>query len=448
MVNAPRIDLLGVGLAFLLLGSVGAAGLLPLAFIGLDTVKIFNVEVQVTGSNEAVYTAQISNNWNTTRNIDVWAQIKNPEAVIVSGPFKNTLSMSAFETQTVGRNMGMIPPRTQVYTLELFAWLSGPDAILLAPINYKTFNVAVPITVTIFIGPGDGGAGTSNPPPGTYEISSGDSITVIAIPDPDAQFNNFMVDEDGRLTQFFDTNPITYTPTKNVVIQPGFVKELQRTLKIRLSPEFAGGTNPGTSNPSPGTYAYTVGQTVTLTAIPDQGWEVNFWGVVNPPDESYRVYGETTIEVTMNWDTTVTLYFLETPLAMYDVSVSVFPQGAGDTFPASRLLPYSYVKDFQIEFNAFPFSGWDFSYWEINGEVISEDRNIIVTVNQDLDIIGYFKELPDEPDDDDPDDPTDPPAAGLGWLTPVFLGIGAIATPLSFIIKGGRRTTFGGRLGA
>lgn len=445
MVKAPRADLLGVGLAFLLLGAGGAAGLLPLAFLGLNTVTVFNVDVQVSGSNEAVYTAQITNNWNSTLNVDVWAQIKNPEGVIVSGPFQSPFSMSAFETQSVSRNMGIIPPRTQAYTLELYTWAG---AIPLAPVTYKTFNVNVPITVEIWIGPGDGGAGISNPPPGIYEINAGESITVTAIPDSDAQFNNFMVDEEGRLTQFFDTNPLTYTPGGNVIIQPGFVKELQRTLKIRLSPEFAGGTNPGTSTPSPGSYAYTVGQTVTLTAIPDEGWEVNFWGVVNPPDESYRVYGETTIEVTMNWDTTVTLYFLETPLAMYDVTVSVVPQGAGDTSPASRLLPYTYIKDFQIEFNAIPFSGWNFSYWEINGEVISEDKNIIVTVNQDLEVIGYFRELPDEPGPDDPDDPTKPPAGQLGWLTPVFLGVGAIATPLSFFLKGGRRATFGGRLGA
>ncbi|RME20707.1 MAG: hypothetical protein D6800_12880, partial [Candidatus Zixiibacteriota bacterium] len=83
-------------------------------------------------------------------------------------------------------------------------------------------------------------------------------------------------------------------------------------------------TTGGTTSPAPGTHAYEVGATVTIEAIPDAGWQFDYWeGSVTDPNQA-----QTT--VVLDTDKTVTAHFtcLERTLTM-----SVNPPGTGSTTP-------------------------------------------------------------------------------------------------------------------
>lgn len=87
-----------------------------------------------------------------------------------------------------------------------------------------------------------------------------------------------------------------------------FTVKRQYTLTIQT-------TTGGTTDPPPGSYDYTEGTVVTVTAIPDADYEFDYWIL----DDT--TYTTNPINVTMNTDHTLTAYFTELEL-IHDIAIT------------------------------------------------------------------------------------------------------------------------------
>jgi hypothetical protein len=152
--------------------------------------------------------------------------------------------------------------------------------------------------------------GTTTPGPGTYTYPEGETITLIATPNTGFEFRYWIIS--GRYTPTHNQPPLIvpeiYREDPNYV--PDFPQPdksgidnlvlTQERLDIicgygytfTYQPVFAptelsaGETDAvviltdavgGTTNPGPGTYTYPEGETITLIATPDQGFEFIYW---------------------------------------------------------------------------------------------------------------------------------------------------------------------------
>jgi len=113
--------------------------------------------------------------------------------------------------------------------------------------------------------------GTTDPMPGTYVYDLGKEIDITAIPESNYRFQEWSGDASGQI------NPLTITLDSDKSVKASFIR--QYTLTI------AAGQG-GTTDPEPGTYTEDSGKEITITALPDQGYEFSKWsgsfGTSNP----------------------------------------------------------------------------------------------------------------------------------------------------------------------
>jgi len=127
----------------------------------------------------------------------------------------------------------------------------------------------------------------------------------------------------------------------------------------------------GTTSPVPGTHAYEAGSTVDIEAIPDAGWQFDYWeGSVDDPNAA-----QTT--VTMDADKSVTAHFT---CLQYTLTMSVDPSGTGTTTPSPG--DTLVCEGEQITVTATPISGYEFVNW--TGPV-DDPNNASTTVLVDAD---------------------------------------------------------------
>jgi len=133
--------------------------------------------------------------------------------------------------------------------------------------------------------------GTTSPDAGNYTYTSGSSDTFTATPDDSDIFLYWIVQSSAGANTITD-NPTTITFTQdNYNIQAVF-QPLNATLPPIFAPSFnsanwaivvvVAGLG-GTTNPSPGVYAYANATTVNLTATPNSGWEFSHWVISGGP---------------------------------------------------------------------------------------------------------------------------------------------------------------------
>jgi len=126
-------------------------------------------------------------------------------------------------------------------------------------------------TLNLYAGTG----GTTDPPPGDYIHDSGTAVVITAIPDSGYGFSQWTGDV---YSSQEDDNPLTLTMYADKSVTANFIP--QYTLTI------AAGSG-GTTDPSPGSYDYAPGTQVTVTAVPNNGYQFNGWngdasGTTNP----------------------------------------------------------------------------------------------------------------------------------------------------------------------
>jgi len=149
-------------------------------------------------------------------------------------------------------------------------------------------NFAGQTTLIIQAGPG----GTTDPSPGTYRYGKGSRISIKAIADAAHRFGAWSGDA------FGDANPVTITLDRDMTVKANF--PLQSTLIIQTGPG-------GTTDPSPGTYRYDTGSSISVRAIAEAGYRLSAWwgdafGDANP------------VAITLDRDMTVKANFILIPI--------------------------------------------------------------------------------------------------------------------------------------
>jgi len=162
------------------------------------------------------------------------------------------------------------------------------------------------------------------------------SVTLEAMPAPGYYFANWSGDLAGT------ENPVSLDIFYDSLITANF-----SPIVHAISLEVDGN---GSTEPAVGTHEYNEGDVVSITAIPDEGWQFDGWsGDVTDPQLTI-----TTLIVTS--DKTVTADF--SPV-VYTISLEV--DGNGSTEPAVGT--HEYDKGDVVRITAIPDEGWQFDEW-------------------------------------------------------------------------------------
>jgi len=108
--------------------------------------------------------------------------------------------------------------------------------------------------------------------PMTSTFKNGVSVRLEAVPASGYRFDNWSGDLSGS-----NTNPTTIVMSCSKNITANF-SQIMHTLTMQVS-------NSGSTTPEAGTYSYSEGTAVNITATPDNGWQFDSWtGDVADPD--------------------------------------------------------------------------------------------------------------------------------------------------------------------
>ncbi len=134
----------------------------------------------------------------------------------------------------------------------------------------------------------------------------------------------------------------------------------------------------GTTDPEPGTHPYEEGEEVTITAIPDEGYEFVEWtGDYEGTEE------EITIE--MDDDKEVTALF-EEDVEYYELTVDVEGEGTVEVDPEQE----EYEEGTEVTLTAVPEDGNEFVEW--TGDYEGTEEQITIEMDDDKEITAWFQE--------------------------------------------------------
>ena len=200
-----------------------------------------------------------------------------------------------------------------------------------------------------------------NPTGGTYD--DGTSVTITATPDAGYEFVGWSGDAAGM------TNPINITMDADKTVTAVF-QIIKRTLSLNST----NGTI--TANPNPVNGNYDDGTVVTLTAVPDAGYEFVEWtgdlsGTTNP------------LTITMDADKTVTAIFARIQrtltLNATNGSVTTNPNPTGGTYDDGT----------SVTLTATPDAGYEFTGW--SGDASGTTNPLTITIDSDKTVTAIFQ---------------------------------------------------------
>jgi hypothetical protein len=145
--------------------------------------------------------------------------------------------------------------------------------LLNGAIGYRVYNSrmqadyihAYATGYTLQITAGDGG--TTSPAPGTYPHQQGESVSVTAVASTGYTFWRWLLND----VEYSGAEVIEFAmPSMDSTLLAEFSEVQEYELVVTCSVG-------GTTNPPPTTYKYLPGEMVTVTAIPDEGYEFSRW---------------------------------------------------------------------------------------------------------------------------------------------------------------------------
>jgi uncharacterized repeat protein (TIGR02543 family) len=207
------------------------------------------------------------------------------------------------------------------------------------------------------------GHGSTNPAAGTYNYAEGTEVTVIASPDSGWRFDSW---SGGVPYPYLATNTIVITSDETITAS---FSQIMHSLTLTAQGN-------GHLTPEIGTHSYGEGSEVTVTAIPDSGWQFDGWsGEVSDPDSA-----TTTVVITS--DKTVTANFSQ---IMHSLTLTA--EGNGHLTP--EIGTHSYAERTEVTVTATPDSGWQFDGW--SGEVSDPDSaTTTVVISSDKTVTANF----------------------------------------------------------
>jgi uncharacterized repeat protein (TIGR02543 family) len=165
----------------------------------------------------------------------------------------------------------------------------------------KAVFILIQYTLTL----GVSGLGTTNPATGIYTYNQGALTQVTATPNSGWMFDHWVLD--GSITG--SENPNSLTMSSNHTLNAVFT---QITYSLTISV-----TGSGSTSPAAGSYTYSQGASVQVTATPAAGWSFDHWHLDGVDSGS-----SSPITVVMNSAHTLNAIFTQSATPTYMVSVS------------------------------------------------------------------------------------------------------------------------------
>ena len=238
-------------------------------------------------------------------------------------------------------------------------------------------------TIEVYANPTDGGTVTGG---GTFPADT--TITIMAEANPGYSFINWT--KDG--TPVSTNSSYRFKVTENATYIANFEVTTTTTYTITVSaePENVGclvwiGDDQGQT-----TSTFNEGDLCTVHAEAAQVYTFQYWTVsgspfpISSPDYTFTVTD----------DRDLVAHFEENHATTYTISVSATEGGSayvGDT-PGTTELEIEEGQECTV--HAMPISGYQFTKWTENQEVVSTDADYSFTVNADRNLVAHFEENP------------------------------------------------------
>lgn len=217
-------------------------------------------------------------------------------------------------------------------------------------------------TLNISVSPAEGGF--TDPSVGSHTYPAGTVVTVSATANPGYGFSYWTGDAAGT------SETIQVTMDGNKSVTANFTRAPTYSLTIIANP-----AEGGTTDPSPGFYAYPAGTVVTLGAFPATDWLFANWsgdaGGASP-----------TTSVVMDGNKVVTANFTR----FYTLTIEATPPEGGTTVPPPG--SYSYERGSVVTISAQPSEGWALAGWA--GDAGGTSTTVQVTMDGDKTASAVF----------------------------------------------------------
>jgi len=218
------------------------------------------------------------------------------------------------------------------------------------------------------------GSGYIEPSSGRYQ--AGEEVTLTAIAAQGYGFSNWTGDASGT------SKEVTITMNSDKSVTANFYKKEPEPVEYTLTTEVARGQ--GSITPSGGKYEK--GETVTLKAEPDEGYDFHSWSGDISGSENPKA-------VTMNADKHIVASFDRVGPEMVTLHMHANPTVGGSVQITGEVLPKgpaAFKKGTTVTVKARPNRGYKFTHW--SGDASGREKSISVLMNSDKSITANFEE--------------------------------------------------------
>jgi hypothetical protein len=235
--------------------------------------------------------------------------------------------------------------------------------VTVTPLNITTYTLTTNST----------GNGSVIRTPDKAAYLQNEAVTLTAIPDNGWVFREWRGDDvpPGSLDATLNLNM-----TSDKTITAVFEQFPEYSLAVTV-------TGQGSVSKTPDQISYTEDMTVTLTAIPENGWVFKEWQGDVPP-----VSTDPTLILTMDGDKTVFARFEQKP--SYTLTVNTTGQGRVSKTPDQ----ISYTENMTVTLTATPDDNWLFTGWQGDVPPASESPVLTLTMDGDRVVTALFEQKP------------------------------------------------------
>jgi len=173
-------------------------------------------------------------------------------------------------------------------------------------------------------------------------------------------------------------NPIQVHMNETHIATAHYTQIITYTLTITT-------TTGGTTNPAPGTYTYTAGTSVEVTAIPDAGYQLDHWVLDGSP-----VGSVSPISVLMDDNHTLEAVFAQ---ITYQLTITTTTGGTTDPAPAT----YTYAASSSVSVTAIPEADYVFDHWELDTVNVGSANPYSLLMDADHTLHAVFIYSPPSP---------------------------------------------------
>ena len=231
-------------------------------------------------------------------------------------------------------------------------------------------------TYTLTIASTSGGTVTT-PGEGTFSRIEGTVVNLVAVADVDYEFVGWTGDTDTIDDTGSATTTITMDDDYSITAEFQEIPPEMYTLTVNI-------VGDGSVERSPHQAEYEEGTTVTLTAVPEDGWEFDGWsGDVTDTD--------LVVTITMDSDKTVTANF-ETEDETFELTIDS-TSGGQVTDPGEET--FRYREGREVDLVAEADDGYEFVEWTGHTDTIDDTSaaETTITMNGDYSITAEFREV-------------------------------------------------------